>query len=58
MNWPELPPDGLSLVDLECHVIEKVLDLKNGNVSQAAQYLRIPRHVLAYRMEKYGIERK
>ncbi|HGG56659.1 MAG TPA: hypothetical protein ENK31_02555, partial [Nannocystis exedens] len=30
---------------------------KRGNVSQAAIYLQIPRHVLAYRMEKYGIRR-
>ncbi len=56
-SWPELPPDGLSLVDLEKRVIERVLELKGGNVSQAAQYLRIPRHVLAYRMVKYDIRR-
>ncbi|MEZ4451993.1 MAG: sigma-54 dependent transcriptional regulator [Nannocystaceae bacterium] len=52
-----LPPDGLSLVDLERRVIERVLELRRGNVSQAAHYLQIPRHVLAYRMEKYGIRR-
>lgn len=57
-SWPELPEDGLSLVDLERRVIERVLRLKGGNVSQAAAYLRVPRHVLAYRMEKYGIPRK
>ncbi|MCA9632130.1 MAG: sigma-54-dependent Fis family transcriptional regulator [Myxococcales bacterium] len=56
-DWPELPPDGLGLVDLEKRVIERVLALKHGNVSQAAQYLRVPRHVLAYRMVKYGISR-
>jgi DNA-binding NtrC family response regulator len=54
---PALPEDGLSLVDLETRVIERVLQMKRGNVSQAAAYLRIPRHVLAYRMEKYGIRR-
>ena len=52
-----LPEDGLSLVDLETRVIERVLQMKRGNVSQAAAYLRIPRHVLAYRMEKHGIRR-
>ncbi|MCB9581106.1 MAG: sigma-54-dependent Fis family transcriptional regulator [Polyangiaceae bacterium] len=57
MEWPDLPPDGLGLVDLEKRVIERVLALKHGNVSQAAQYLRVPRHVLAYRMVKYGISR-
>ncbi|MCB9565728.1 MAG: sigma-54-dependent Fis family transcriptional regulator [Myxococcales bacterium] len=53
----ELPEEGLSLVDLERQVIARVLALRRGNVSKAALYLRIPRHVLAYRMEKYGIRR-
>ncbi len=56
-DWPPLPDDGLSLVDLEKRVIERVLALKQGNVTHAAQYLRIPRHVLAYRLSKYGISR-
>ncbi len=57
-QWPALPEEGLSLVDLERSVIERVLEMKGGNVSQSAVYLNIPRHVLAYRMEKYGIPRK
>ncbi|MEZ4226213.1 MAG: sigma-54 dependent transcriptional regulator [Polyangiaceae bacterium] len=57
LDWPTLPEDGLSLVDLEKRVIERVLALKGGNVSQTAQYLRIPRHVLAYRMVKYDLRR-
>ena len=57
INWPDLPEDGLSLVDLEKRVIERALRLKAGNVSQTAQYLRIPRHVLVYRLSKYGIKR-
>jgi len=52
-----LPEQGLSLVDLERRVIERALEHKRWNVSQAALYLKIPRHVLAYRMEKYGIRR-
>jgi two-component system NtrC family response regulator len=56
-EWPPLPADGLSLVDLEKRVIERVLRLKGGNITQAAAYLRIPRHVLVYRIEKYGIRR-
>ena len=55
--WPPLPPDGLSLVDLERRVIERALALKGGNVTQAAAFLRVPRHVLAYRIEKHGIRR-
>ncbi|MCP4603670.1 MAG: sigma-54-dependent Fis family transcriptional regulator [Proteobacteria bacterium] len=57
-EWPSLPKDGLSLIDLERRVIERVLAIKGGNVTQAALYLKIPRHVLAYRMEKYGIPAK
>jgi two-component system, NtrC family, response regulator len=55
--WPELPPDGLSLVDLERRVIERALKLNEGNVSKTAAYLRVPRHILAYRIAKYGIRR-
>jgi two-component system NtrC family response regulator len=53
----ELPPEGLSLMDLERRVIESALLFKKGNVTQAAAYLRIPRHVRAYRIEKFGIRR-
>src|SRR5690606_12536497 len=54
-DWlPALPEEGLSLVDLEKRVIERVLALKRGNITQAAAYLQVPRHVLSYRMEKYG----
>ncbi len=55
--WPPLPEEGLSLVDLEKRVVERVLRLKAGNVSAAARYLGVPRHILTYRMEKYGLER-
>ena len=56
-EWPPMPPEGLSLVDLECRVIERALQLKAGNVSQAAAYLGVPRHVLAYRINKHGLRR-
>jgi len=56
-SWPPLPEAGISLFDLEKQVIERVLALKAGNVSRAAAFLRVPRHILAYRMEKYGIRR-
>jgi two-component system, NtrC family, response regulator len=56
-GWPPLPPAGLSLIELERRVIERVLALQSGNVSQAARYLGVPRHILTYRMEKYGIRR-
>jgi two-component system NtrC family response regulator len=56
-EWPSLPPEGLSLVDLEKRVIERALRLKGGNITQAAAYLRVPRHILVYRIEKFGIRR-
>ncbi len=56
-EWPSLPPEGLSLVDLEKKVIERALRLKGGNITQAASYLRVPRHILVYRIEKHGIRR-
>ena len=56
-EWPPLPAEGLSLVDLEKRVIERALRLKGGNITHAAAYLRVPRHILVYRIEKYGIRR-
>jgi DNA-binding NtrC family response regulator len=56
-DFPPLPPGGLSLVDLEKKVIERALRLKGGNITQAAVYLNVPRHILVYRIEKYGIRR-
>ena len=56
-DLPSLPPDGLSLMDLEKKVIESALRIKNGNMTQTAAFLRIPRHVLIYRLDKYGIRR-
>jgi len=56
-EWPPLPTEGLSLVDLEKKVIERALRLKGGNITQAAAYLRVPRHILVYRIEKHGIRR-
>ncbi len=56
-DWPPLPPEGLSLIDLEKKVIEMALRLKKGNITQAAAYLRIPRHILVYRIEKYDLRR-
>jgi DNA-binding NtrC family response regulator len=56
-EWPALPAEGLSLVDLEKRVIERALRLKGGNITQAAAYLRVPRHILVYRIEKHGIRK-
>ncbi len=57
-EWPPMPDEGLSLVDLEKRVIQRSLEHNGWNVSRSAAYLRVPRHILAYRMTKYGIARR
>ena len=55
LEIPEIPMGGLSLEDFEKGLILKALEKSNGNRSQAARLLKIPRHVLIYRLEKFGI---
>lgn len=52
----ELPEDGLDLLELERNLIVAALQKMNGNQSAAARYLNIPRHVLLYRLEKFGLK--
>ncbi|HIJ78989.1 MAG: sigma-54 dependent transcriptional regulator [Desulfobulbaceae bacterium] len=54
-NLPDIPAEGLSLERVEKGLIVKALALANGNRSEAARLLKIPRHVLIYRLEKFGI---
>ncbi|GMV42023.1 MAG: sigma-54-dependent Fis family transcriptional regulator [Myxococcales bacterium] len=49
-----LPETPFSLPDLEREVILKALERHGGNQSATARYLGIPRHVLLYRLEKFG----
>jgi two-component system, NtrC family, response regulator len=58
MDFLKFSEDGFSLLDMEKEIIEKVLELNKGNITKTADYLQIPRHVLSYRMEKYGISKK
>jgi two-component system NtrC family response regulator len=51
-----LPPEGYSLEQLEREIVLEALERNGWNQTSAARFLRIPRHVLIYRMEKYGIE--
>ena len=51
----DIPDDGISLEEVERHLIENALKKSNGNRSEAARLLKIPRHVLIYRLEKFGI---
>jgi two-component system NtrC family response regulator len=50
-----LPNEGYSLEQLEREVVVEALERNNWNQTTAARFLRIPRHILIYRMEKYGI---
>ncbi len=51
----DLPEEGISLDEVERTVILKALEWTKWNRSQAARFLRIPRHILMYRMEKFGL---
>jgi len=51
-----LPPEGYSLEQLEREVVVEALERNGWNKSAAAAFLKIPRHVLLYRLEKYGID--
>lgn len=50
-----LPDEGYSLEQLEREIVVEALERNNWNQSSAARFLRIPRHTLIYRMEKYAI---
>jgi len=52
---PEIPDGGISLESIERGLVLKALQKSGGNRSEAARLLHIPRHVLIYRIEKYGI---
>ncbi len=52
---PEIPDGGISLESLEKGLVLKALQKSGGNRSEAARLLHIPRHVLVYRIEKYGL---
>ncbi len=50
-----LPDEGYALEQLEREIVQDALERNNWNQTSAARFLRIPRHILIYRMEKYGI---
>ncbi|MFZ5987799.1 MAG: sigma-54-dependent transcriptional regulator [Bacillota bacterium] len=51
-----LPPEGISLEEVEESLVRQALDMSKGNQTQAAKLLGISRHALIYRMEKYKIQ--
>ena len=50
-----LPDEGYSLEQLEREIVVEALERNSWNQTAAARFLRIPRHTLIYRIEKYGI---
>ncbi len=55
--WLDAIPESLSLIDVEREVVRHALTRAGWNVSEAARRLGVPRHVLVYRIEKYGLRR-
>lgn len=53
-----LPDDGYPLEELEREIVIEALERSGWNQTAAARFLRIPRHVLLYRMGKYLIPAK
>ncbi|MBI4596094.1 MAG: sigma-54-dependent Fis family transcriptional regulator [Candidatus Tectomicrobia bacterium] len=51
-----LPPDGISLEQVEKELIKKALVMTKGNQTKAARLLRISRDTLRYRIEKFNLE--
>jgi len=53
---PLAPEEPRGLWDVERETIREALRKARGNKSGAARALRIPRHVLLYRLKKFGID--
>jgi two-component system NtrC family response regulator len=52
------PEEGVSLEEAEKALIVEALRRSGWNQSRAAQLLKVPRHLLLYRMEKFALPRK
>ncbi len=51
-----LPPEGVSLEEIEKSFLQQAMEQTGGNQSQAAKRLGLSRHAFLYRIEKYGID--
>ena len=54
----ELPPDGVSLKEVERSLVEAALARTAGNVTEAARLLHMSRGSLRYRLEKMGLQQR
>lgn len=56
-----IPREGLKLDEMidrfTLHLIEKVMNMADGNISKAAKLLGIPRGTLRYKLDKYSIDK-
>lgn len=52
----ELPEGGISLNEIERRVIQDAYRRCGKNKSKTARFLKLPRHILIYRLKKMGIE--
>jgi len=53
---PVVPPlEDMSLEEVERHLIQRMFDRHQGNVSQAAKALGLSRSAMYRRMQKYGL---
>ncbi len=52
---PIIPDEGIALEEIEKGYIIKALEKAGQNRSEAARLLKVPRHVLLYRIEKYKL---
>jgi DNA-binding NtrC family response regulator len=53
-----LPPEGVSLDDVEKQFVVQALERARGNQTRAGQLLGINRDQVRYRIEKFGLERR
>ncbi len=51
----DIPPEGLSLKNVEKDLIGKALQMVSGNQTRAARLLGISRDALRYKMQKFGL---
>jgi len=53
---PDIPDSGISLESVERELVVKALAKAGGNRAAAARLLGVERHILLYRMEKFGLK--
>jgi len=51
----QLPEEGVSLEEVERDIIFKAYERCNRNKAKTARFLRMPRHILIYRLKKLGL---